>query len=383
MAGGSAGTTGPGTARRRLRRRASGRSAPATDPRRRPVPDPVGGGDRAPVRRHSPDGRSARRRSDDPHADDTVRRKGRTGPSRPEANRIPAPPGRDPTPVHRTDTRRVDPDGVADGRRRRGPRRAQLSSSGRRTALVEAVAERRPLGGRGHPGAGRAGRRGAAPAAGTRPRRTGPAARSSASSSSSRARRPPTLDLVDLDLDALLAELARRADQVIGAERFLLMVRVGPGPAASSSTTGASTPTRPGRWPPSSGTARDAEDGPGDAWWSTSPRPARRYGRLAVFVDPGGRARGVPTSACCGCSPSYAGQRARRLHGADRRPPERHHGADHPLLQRAAVRAHQPGPGPPDPGRHRPRGDRVRPVDRLPVGQGALAAACSGPTPPG
>ena len=36
------------------------------------------------------------------------------------------------------------------------------------------------------------------------------------------------LDLLDLDLDALLSELASRADQVVLAERFILMIRVAP-----------------------------------------------------------------------------------------------------------------------------------------------------------
>jgi len=55
-----------------------------------------------------------------------------------------------------------------------------------------------------------------------------------------------TLDFIDLDVDALLAELASRADQVVSAEHYVLMVRVGPG-LPSNSTIAASGPRRPVR----------------------------------------------------------------------------------------------------------------------------------------
>ena len=54
------------------------------------------------------------------------------------------------------------------------------------------------------------------------------------------------IDLVELDLDALLSELASRADQVMPAERFLLMVRVGRA-SPSRCTTGDWPTTRSGR----------------------------------------------------------------------------------------------------------------------------------------
>jgi diguanylate cyclase (GGDEF)-like protein len=93
------------------------------------------------------------------------------------------------------------------------------------------------------------------------------------------------LDFVDLDLDALLAELASRADQVVSADRFLLMVRVAPGLPIELHHRGLADEEARALasrlW--NAGTDADAGRQVVDI---ASPR--RRYGRLAVFVDPGG-----------------------------------------------------------------------------------------------
>ncbi len=91
------------------------------------------------------------------------------------------------------------------------------------------------------------------------------------------------IDFVDLDVDRLLAELAERADQVVPAERFLLMVRVAPGLPIEIHHRG----------------LRDDEARAMTAqlWHADADDPGRRvldiesshrrYGRLAVLVDPG------------------------------------------------------------------------------------------------
>ena len=92
------------------------------------------------------------------------------------------------------------------------------------------------------------------------------------------------LDFVDLDLDALLTELASRADQVVPADRFLLMVRVAPGLPIELHHRGLADDEARALasqlW--NSGTDDDAGRQVVDI---ASPR--RRYGRLAVFGEPG------------------------------------------------------------------------------------------------
>jgi diguanylate cyclase (GGDEF)-like protein len=93
-----------------------------------------------------------------------------------------------------------------------------------------------------------------------------------------------TLDVVELDLDALLAELAARADQVVLADRFLLMVRVAPGLPIELHHRGLadeeSRALASELW--NAGTGDEAGHQVVDI---ASPR--RRYGRLAVLVGPG------------------------------------------------------------------------------------------------
>ncbi len=92
------------------------------------------------------------------------------------------------------------------------------------------------------------------------------------------------LDLLDLDLDALLSELASRADQVVPAERFLLMVRVGPGLPIELHHRGIggdeARALAAELW------NAGAVDDPGRRVVDID-SPRRRYGRLAVFVESG------------------------------------------------------------------------------------------------
>ena len=91
------------------------------------------------------------------------------------------------------------------------------------------------------------------------------------------------LDFLDLDLDGLLTELASRADRVVPSDRFLLMVRAGPGLPIELHHRGIG--------------ADEARTLAADLWNAGAPddpgcrvldiaSPRRRYGRLAVFVDP-------------------------------------------------------------------------------------------------
>jgi diguanylate cyclase (GGDEF)-like protein len=92
-----------------------------------------------------------------------------------------------------------------------------------------------------------------------------------------------TLDLLELDMDSLLSELATRADLVIPADRFLLMIRVGAGMPIELHHRGlGDTEARtlaPQLW------GADADDASGRRVVDIA-SPRRRYGRLAVFVDP-------------------------------------------------------------------------------------------------
>ncbi len=92
------------------------------------------------------------------------------------------------------------------------------------------------------------------------------------------------LDFFDLDLVTLLSELASRAEQVVSTERFLLMVRVEPGLPIELHNRGMGDDEvralTAELW--STGT----DDDPGRRVLDIA-SPRRRYGRLAVFVDPG------------------------------------------------------------------------------------------------
>jgi diguanylate cyclase (GGDEF)-like protein len=93
------------------------------------------------------------------------------------------------------------------------------------------------------------------------------------------------VDLVDHDADVLLAELAARADQVIPSDRFLLMVRVGPGlpielhhPGLDESDARSLAAEL---W------SAGADEGTGGRRLVVDiASPRRRYGRLAVFFPP-------------------------------------------------------------------------------------------------
>ena len=181
-----------------------------------------------------------------------------------------------------------------------------------------------------------------------------------------------TLELLDHDLDLVVSDLADRADQVLGADRYLLMLRAGQRTAARRPLPGTDRRGGRGGWPPTCGpAARTTRWAPG--WWWTSPRRS-----VATAASPSSslpdesrpRDRGAGAHAVR----PLRGQRPRRVHRAGRRPAQRLDGPDAALLQRAALGPHEPGPGPPDPGRHRPRRDRLRPVDRLPLGPRPLAA---------
>ena len=92
-----------------------------------------------------------------------------------------------------------------------------------------------------------------------------------------------TLDLLELDMDALLSELATRANLVIPAERFILMVRVGAGVPIELHHRGLSDEEArelaPQLW------GADTDSGSGHRVLDIA-SPRRRYGRLAVFDDP-------------------------------------------------------------------------------------------------
>jgi len=91
------------------------------------------------------------------------------------------------------------------------------------------------------------------------------------------------LDFLDLDLDGLLTELASRADRVVPSDRFLLMFRAAPGLPIELHHRGIGED--------------EARTLAADLWNAGTPddpgcrvldiaSPRRRYGRLAVFVDP-------------------------------------------------------------------------------------------------
>ena len=95
-----------------------------------------------------------------------------------------------------------------------------------------------------------------------------------------------TLDFVDLDLETLLAELATRADQVVPAERFLLMVRVGPGLPIELHHRGLDAESA--RALTTELWNRADEDDPSRTVVDIA-SSRRRYGRLAVFDRPADR----------------------------------------------------------------------------------------------
>jgi len=92
------------------------------------------------------------------------------------------------------------------------------------------------------------------------------------------------IDFTDLDVDTLLSELASRADQVVPAERFLLMVRVGPGLPIELHHRGLDEDEA--RALTAELWNADADADPGRQVLDVA-SPRRRYGRLAVFTDPG------------------------------------------------------------------------------------------------
>ena len=181
----------------------------------------------------------------------------------------------------------------------------------------------------------------------------------------------PTLGLLERDADAVVAELGERADRVLDADRFLLMLRVSSG-----------TPLRLHH------RGLDPEEARGLAaqLWAASPdgvaptiqvvdiaSSMRRYGRLAVLPESDDAAHEADDRVLLHFA-RYRGQRARCPYRRQRCPSFRLDGPDSAVLRRAAVRSHQSGPGTPDPGRHRPRRDRVRPVHRVPVGPRPVSA---------
>ncbi|MGA2838399.1 MAG: EAL domain-containing protein [Acidimicrobiales bacterium] len=93
-----------------------------------------------------------------------------------------------------------------------------------------------------------------------------------------------TLDLCDNDVDALLAELATRADRVVAAKRYLLMIRVDAGLPIEVHHPGLDDEEARVLAAELWGTAVD-DDGSRIVVDIASAR--RRYGRLAVLVEPG------------------------------------------------------------------------------------------------
>ena len=95
-------------------------------------------------------------------------------------------------------------------------------------------------------------------------------------------------DFVDLDLDALLRELAARADRVIPSDRFLVMIRVGSGLPIELHHRGLGEEEAQALstelW-----NAGEGSDLPGRRVVDIA-SPRRRYGRLAVFTAPGDEA---------------------------------------------------------------------------------------------
>ena len=93
-----------------------------------------------------------------------------------------------------------------------------------------------------------------------------------------------TLGLVEQDLTGLLGDLASRADQVVGAERFLLMVRPGPGMPIELHHRGLGEDA-------AGALAAELWNGDVDQVSTRTvvdiASPRRRYGRLAVFDAPG------------------------------------------------------------------------------------------------
>jgi diguanylate cyclase (GGDEF)-like protein len=94
-----------------------------------------------------------------------------------------------------------------------------------------------------------------------------------------------TLDLCDNDVDGLLSELATRADQVVAAERYLLMIRVSAGLPIEIHHPGLDEEEArvlaSDLW-----SAEVASDDDGFHIVDVA-SPRRRYGRLAVLVEPG------------------------------------------------------------------------------------------------
>jgi len=93
-----------------------------------------------------------------------------------------------------------------------------------------------------------------------------------------------TLGLFDHDLDTLLAELARRADQVITADRFLLMIRAGVGLPIELHHRGLDE--EEARVLAAELWSAGDEDGDGSRTVVDIASPRRRYGRLAAFTGP-------------------------------------------------------------------------------------------------
>jgi len=92
------------------------------------------------------------------------------------------------------------------------------------------------------------------------------------------------IDFFALDVDTLLTELASRADQVVPVDRFLLMIRVGPGLPIELHHRGLGDDEA--RALTAELWNAGADDDPGRRVLDIA-SPRRRYGRLAVFLDPG------------------------------------------------------------------------------------------------
>ena len=177
-------------------------------------------------------------------------------------------------------------------------------------------------------------------------------------------------------VESLLSQIAARADAVVAAHRYLLMVRVRPGTADPAPLPGPRArrgPDRRGRAVARASRRRRRHRGSS----STSPLPTGCYGRLAEFHPPGT----VHTRlASQGAAAVRRVRRSlpRRLHRAHRGQAERCHGPDPALVLRIAVPGHLAGRPAPTGGRHRAGDDRLRPGHHVPVGRppGPAGTAC-------
>ena len=103
-----------------------------------------------------------------------------------------------------------------------------------------------------------------------------------------------TLDLLDHDIEQVVAHLAERAEQVLGADRYLLMIRAGAGLPLELHHRGLAPEEARGLaadlW------AGGPDDADGSRLVVDITSPLRRYGRIAEFVEPG-RADAEPSTA--------------------------------------------------------------------------------------